>query len=105
MGSASLAESKQNAFRPEIEGLRALASILVAVFHIWLRRVSGGVDVFFVVSGFLITTGLLSQIERGGGVRFPLFWGRLVKRLAPAAFTVLGAVVVVSVVLLPKARW
>jgi peptidoglycan/LPS O-acetylase OafA/YrhL len=105
MGSASLAETKQNAFRPEIEGLRALASILVAVFHIWLRRVSGGVDVFFVVSGFLITTGLLGQIERGGGVRFALFWGRLVKRLAPAAFTVLGAVVVVSVLLLPKARW
>src|SRR5262249_19559023 len=76
-------------FRPEIEGLRAIAALLVAVFHIWLGRVSGGVDVFFVVSGFLITTGLLSHIERFGRVDFALFWGRLVQRLIPAAYLVL----------------
>src|SRR3979409_383103 len=98
MGSASPAQNKQNAFRPEIEGLRALAAFLVAAFHIWLRRVSGGVDVFFVVSGFLITTGLLGSLERGTGVRFGLFWSRLVKRLVPAAFTVLASVAAISVV-------
>src|SRR5882757_931281 len=98
-------KQQEGAFRPEIEGLRALAAILVAVFHIWLRRVSGGVDVFFVVSGFLITTSLLGQIERGGRVQFGPFWGRLVKRLVPAAFTVLAVVVAASVLLLPKARW
>lgn len=39
-------------FRPEIEGLRIIAALLVAVYHIWIGRVSGGVDVFFVISGF-----------------------------------------------------
>src|SRR5438309_9157670 len=72
-------------FRPEIEGLRAIAAILVAVFHIWLGRVSGGVDVFFVVSSFLITTGLLGHIDRWQRVDFALFWGRLIKRLVPVA--------------------
>jgi peptidoglycan/LPS O-acetylase OafA/YrhL len=51
-------------FRSEIEGLRAVAAILVAVYHIWLGNVSGGVDVFFVVSGFLITLSLLSKFEK-----------------------------------------
>jgi peptidoglycan/LPS O-acetylase OafA/YrhL len=92
-------------FRPEIEGLRAVAATLVAVFHIWLGRVSGGVDVFFVVSGFLITTVLLSHVDRHGAPRLAVFWGRLVKRLLPAALIVLLAVVVASVFLLPEARW
>jgi peptidoglycan/LPS O-acetylase OafA/YrhL len=92
-------------FRPEIEGLRAVAAILVATFHIWLGRVSGGVDVFFVVSGFLITTGLLSQIDRHGTPQFAAFWGRLVNRLLPPALLVLLVVVVASVVLLPESRW
>jgi len=95
----------EGAFRPEIEGLRAIAAALVAVFHIWLGRVSGGVDVFFVVSGFLITTGLLRQIERNGTPHLARFWGRLVKRLLPAALLVLCAVIIASVLLLPQSRW
>ena len=39
-------------FRPEIEGLRIVAALLVAIYHIWFGKVSGGVDVFFVISGF-----------------------------------------------------
>jgi peptidoglycan/LPS O-acetylase OafA/YrhL len=92
-------------FRPEIEGLRAIAAILVAVFHIWLGRVSGGVDVFFVVSSFLITTGLLGHIDRWQRVDFALFWGRLIKRLVPVAYLVLCAVVVASIFMMPKSRW
>jgi len=88
-------------FRPEIEGLRAIAALLVAVFHIWLGRVSGGVDVFFVVSSFLITTGLLGHIDRWQRVDFALFWGRLIKRLVPVAYIVLCAVVVVGIVMMP----
>jgi len=92
-------------FRPEIEGLRAVAAALVAIFHIWLGRVSGGVDVFFVVSGFLITTVLLGQVERNGTPQLAQFWARLVNRLLPAALIVLLAVIVASVLLLPESRW
>src|ERR1700761_5851371 len=92
-------------FRPELEGLRAIAAILVAVFHIWLGRVSGGVDVFFVVSSFLITTGLLGHIQRFQRVNFTLFWTRLINRLVPMAYLVLCAVVVAAIALMPKSRW
>ncbi len=98
----SAAEGK---FRPEIEGLRAVAALLVAVFHIWVGRVSGGVDVFFVVSGFLITSGLLAQIQRTGTVAFARFWARLIKRLVPAAFLVLFVVAVASMFFMPLSRW
>jgi peptidoglycan/LPS O-acetylase OafA/YrhL len=59
--------SKQ--FRPEIEGVRFVAALLVACYHIWSGRVSGGVDVFFVMSGFLITTTLLGQINSFGRIK------------------------------------
>ena len=97
--------NEPSVFRPEIEGLRAIAAILVAVFHIWLGRVSGGVDVFFVVSSFLITTGLLGHIDRFQRVDFALFWGRLIKRLVPVAYLVLCAVIVAAIVMMPKSRW
>lgn len=92
-------------YRPEIEGVRAVAAILVATFHIWLGRVSGGVDVFFVLSGFLITTALLTQIDRHGALQMAEFWGRLINRLLPAAYLVLCVVIVASVFLLPESRW
>ena len=85
---------RDSTFRPEIEGLRAVAAGLVAVFHIWLGRVSGGVDVFIVVSGFLITTSLLGEVERSGDIQFGRFWARIANRLMPAAMMVLLAVVV-----------
>ncbi|TDX91272.1 acyltransferase family protein, partial [Amycolatopsis arida] len=56
-------------YRPELQGLRALAVLLVVVYHVWLDRVSGGVDVFFVLSGFLITGQLVRSCARGG-IRF-----------------------------------
>src|SRR5690625_1559933 len=57
-------------FRPEIQGLRAVAILLVVVYHVWLGRVSGGVDVFLLLTGFLITGSLLRAVERRGGVDF-----------------------------------
>ena len=96
---------QKNTYRPEIQGLRAVASLLVAIYHIWFGRVSGGVDVFFVASGFLITRSLLSQKERLGHLSPLAFWGRLVRRLFPTALLVLGATCVLSVLFLGKHRW
>jgi peptidoglycan/LPS O-acetylase OafA/YrhL len=99
------ARGSASSHRPEIQGIRALAALLVATFHIWLGRVSGGVDVFIVVSGFLITTSLLGQAERYGRIDFVKFWAGLARRLLPAALTVLLAIVMASWLWLPKARW
>src|SRR5699024_5755898 len=89
-------------FRLEIEGLRFVASLLVAIYHIWFNRVSGGVDVFFVISGFLITSSIISTINRTGEFRFLPYIKKLMKRLLPSVFFILGIVLVLSYFLLPK---
>lgn len=89
-------------FRPEIEGLRVVAALLVAIYHIWFNRVSGGVDVFFVISGFLITTSIISTINRTGEYRFWPYISKLIKRLFPSVFFILGVVLVLSYFLLPE---
>ncbi|GIN23179.1 acyltransferase family protein [Siminovitchia fordii] len=89
-------------FRPEIEGLRVVAALLVAIYHIWFNRVSGGVDVFFVISGFLITSSIISTINKTGEIRFLPYITKLMKRLLPSAFFILGTVLALSFFLLPK---
>ncbi|MGW9347985.1 acyltransferase family protein [Nocardiopsis flavescens] len=92
-------------FRPEIEGLRAVAVLLVAVYHIWFGRVSGGVDVFLFLTGFLITGSLVRSAEREGRLAPFAFWGRLLRRLTPAAGVVLAAVPAMAYLWLPPSRW
>jgi peptidoglycan/LPS O-acetylase OafA/YrhL len=75
-------------YRPDIEGLRGLAVALVVAFHAAPRRISGGfigVDVFFVISGFLITGLLLREIEETGHLSFAGFYARRARRLLPAS--------------------
>ncbi|PKZ41717.1 hypothetical protein CYJ76_06565 [Kytococcus schroeteri] len=70
-----------------LDGLRALAVGLVVLFHLWPGTVRGGflgVDVFFVISGFLITTLLLREVRRNGYMNMPTFWMRRIRRLVPA---------------------
>jgi peptidoglycan/LPS O-acetylase OafA/YrhL len=90
--SENLAQERKNGFRPEIEGLRTLAALLVAVYHIFIGRVSGGVDVFFVVSGFLVTTSLLSQTRKFGRPQFLTYFGNLISRLLPLTIFVVVAI-------------
>ncbi|MFG1296021.1 acyltransferase family protein [Xanthobacter variabilis] len=93
------------AYRPDIDGLRAIAVGSVVLFHGGFSPFRGGfvgVDVFFVISGFLITSIMVGDIERG---RFSLidFYDRRIRRILPALFVVLLATVVLSVfILLPK---
>jgi peptidoglycan/LPS O-acetylase OafA/YrhL len=82
------------AYQPALDGLRALAVLLVLAFHSGLRQLSGGflgVDVFFVLSGFLVTRLILSDLA-AGTFRLGDFYGRRVRRLLPAALLVLTAV-------------
>jgi peptidoglycan/LPS O-acetylase OafA/YrhL len=92
--------------RPEIELLRAVAVAGVVVAHLWPARLPGGyagVDVFFVVSGFLISRHLLRELGETGRVELAVFWARRVRRLLPAAFLVLGVVFIATMTVLPTA--
>ncbi len=80
------------AFRTDIEGLRALAVLAVLGYHAQVPGFSGGfvgVDVFFVISGFLITGILFSEIARTGAVNLARFFARRARRLLPASALVL----------------
>ncbi|WP_017559247.1 acyltransferase family protein [Nocardiopsis baichengensis] len=103
--SAAASAPPSGGHRPEIDGLRAVAVLLVAAYHVWFGRVSGGVDVFLLVSGFLITGSLVRSVERTGGVGAAAFLGRLCARLMPAAALVLAAVLAATRLLLPEDRW
>lgn len=79
-------------FVPHIQGLRALAVLLVVIYHFWPNRLSGGyigVDVFFVISGFLITGQLTRELRSRARIALPDFWARRVRRLVPASLLVL----------------
>ncbi|GAB2526632.1 acyltransferase family protein [Nocardiopsis aegyptia] len=90
--------------RPEIDGLRAVAVLLVAAYHVWLGRVSGGVDVFLVLTGFLITDSLV-RAATGEGIRYGAFLARLAARLVPTAAVVVLATLAATWLLLPETRW
>ena len=86
-------------FRPDLEGLRGVAILLVLLFHADLLGVTGGfigVDVFFVLSGFLITGLLLRERERSGRISLRDFYARRARRILPAAAVMLVATLAVS---------
>ncbi|GAA1464118.1 acyltransferase family protein [Nocardiopsis exhalans] len=95
----------KNRHRPDIEGLRAVAALLIAVYHIWFGTVSGGVDVFLLLTGFLITGSLVRAMERDGRIDFAAFWTKLVKRLFPAGAVVLGAALLMTYLFFPRSQW
>lgn len=93
--------------RNDIQALRAIAITTVVLFHLFPSRISGGfvgVDVFFVISGFLITSHLLREVENNT-FRISSFWVRRVRRLLPASFTVLMGTEVAVIVLVPVQLW
>ncbi len=94
--------------RPEIQALRAGAALLVVLYHLWPGRLPGGfmgVDVFFVISGFLITSHLAREATSTGRVRLGRFWARRARRLLPAAYLVLATSAVAVFVWIPQLNW
>lgn len=91
-------------FRPDVEGMRAVAVWLVLLYHAgfpFLRGGYVGVDVFFVISGFLITGMLVREVQRDGRVSLARFYARRAKRLLPAAALVLVVTALMTWLFLP----
>src|SRR6195952_2764732 len=91
-------------FLPHVQGLRAIAVLLVVIYHFEPGRLTGGyigVDVFFVISGFLITQQLSRELERPDRIKLPSFWAKRVRRLLPAALLVLLFSTVATFLIMP----
>lgn len=101
-GSAS---GRKPTFRPEVQGLRALAVLMVVTYHVWLGRVSGGVDIFLLVSAFLLTLSFVRKAEAGRPFGLMAHWLHLFKRLLPAAVVVILGVLAGTWLILPQSRW
>ncbi|WP_287931533.1 acyltransferase family protein [Arthrobacter sp.] len=106
--SQSRTTARRAGFRPDIQALRAVAVTLVVLTHLWPNRLTGGyigVDVFFVISGFLITSHLAKEIFGTATLSFARFYARRIKRLLPAAFIVLGAGTLAVAIWVPYSEW
>ena len=91
-------------FRPDVQGLRAVAVVAVVAYHAGVPGLRGGfigVDVFFVISGFLITGLIAGDVERTGKVSFREFYARRARRILPAAILALLVTLLVSYLVLP----
>lgn len=92
-------------YRPELHGLRGLAILLVVLFHLFGGgRVSGGIDVFLAISGFLFTGMLVREAATTGRIAPVPYLGRLARRLLPAMVVVVAAVTALGLLVLPSGR-
>jgi len=91
-------------YRPDIDGLRAIAVSVVVFFHAGITSLAGGfvgVDVFFVISGFLITTLLVKEAQNTGTISLSNFYARRIRRLMPAGLFVVLSVLLVGLFIFP----
>jgi peptidoglycan/LPS O-acetylase OafA/YrhL len=105
-GQPPMGSRKSGFYRHDLDGLRGVAILMVAVCHIWFGRVSGGVDVFLVLSGFFFGGKLLRNVLASEPTLAP---GRelirLVRRLVPALVVVLAGSTVLTILIQPQTRW
>jgi peptidoglycan/LPS O-acetylase OafA/YrhL len=96
-------DTYKNSYIPEIDGLRAIAVLIVIIFHLGVGGFSGGfvgVDIFFVISGFVITRSICSEYSKNGCVSYSNFYMRRVRRLAPSLMFVLLLSTMISIAIL-----
>lgn len=102
------AHRARDTIRWDVQGLRAFAVLSVVLYHLWPDRLHGGfvgVDVFFVISGYLITGHLLRELTATGRIRLGRFWARRAERLLPSAFVTILATGAAVLVVVPSALW
>ncbi len=101
-------EANATHFRPDIEGMRAIAVIAVLLFHVQVPAFGGGftgVDIFNVISGFLITGLLVREVGARGTIDLPRFYFRRARRLLPAGLLVISLTLVASYLILSPIRF
>lgn len=91
--------------RADIQGLRFVAVLLVVVYHVWLDRVSGGVDIFLVLSAFFLTSSFARKLDDGRPLALVGYWTRTFARIVPLATLTILAVVATAQWLMPIAVW
>jgi peptidoglycan/LPS O-acetylase OafA/YrhL len=95
-------------YRPALDGVRAIAVLSVLGYHLGFSFIPGGflgVDIFFVLSGYLITSLLLAEHAETGRISLPAFWTRRARRLAPALLLMVVTVTIGVRVLRPVTEW
>src|SRR3954449_453632 len=101
---ANIGTRKSGFYRHDLDGLRGIAIVLVAMFHVWFGRVSGGVDVFLALSGFFFG-GKILRCALGATLSPVPELFRLARRLIPALVVVLAACALLTVLIQPQTRW
>lgn len=99
------ASGGQRKFLPEVQGLRAVAVLMVVAYHIWFGRISGGVDIFLLISAFLLTGQFTRKLEAGRALELPKYWAHLFKRLLPLITVTLLATLAATYLFLPSLAW
>lgn len=100
-----LSSYKKSSYRYDVQGVRAIGALLIMIYHIWIGKVSGGVDVFFVVSGYFMAGMLTRSYLKNERVRPFEFWGRIIRRIAPLAYTVIAFTLILGYFFMPANFW
>ena len=100
-----VADGDRWAYRPDVDGLRAVAILLVVSYHVWFGRVSGGVDVFLMLSAFFLTRGFVRRMDGPAPVRPVAHLLGIFRRLLPAAAVTLVGVLATVWLVYPETMW
>ncbi|TQL63893.1 peptidoglycan/LPS O-acetylase OafA/YrhL [Rarobacter faecitabidus] len=101
-------EKRTSTMRTDVQALRTVAVLAVLLYHLWPTRLTGGyvgVDIFFVISGYLIVSHILAEVARSGTFHLGRFWARRARRLLPASLLTLLATILATLAFVPTVHW